>query len=163
MGCKIWGEARLPLLLLNNNDPGFCTLLFAPHILDLIFFQGHKPTHVFKLRIVGADWLGEYVQSKSCALLIPRVLQLPLKENFFFLVWVTSSGQTLYETTSGGRKFSECSDLKFSTKVQNAASNLLLLHTMLYLSRHQFKFAIKANIFLFLLSQFATKGTYLKI
>ena len=72
-----------------------------------------------------------------------------------------SSGQTLYETTSGGKKFSKCFDLKFSTKVQNAASNLLLLHTMLYLSRHQFKFAIKANILLFLLSQFATKGTYL--
>ena len=35
----------------------FCTLLF----LDLIFFQGHKPTHVFKTRIVGADWLGEYL------------------------------------------------------------------------------------------------------
>ena len=72
-----------------------------------------------------------------------------------------SSGQTLYETTSGGRKFSKCSDLKFSTKVQNAASNLLLLHTMLYLSRHQFNFAIKANILLFLLSQFATIGTFL--
>merc|ERR1711971_131760 len=70
-----------------------------------------------------------------------------------------SSGQTLYETTSGGRKFSKCTDLKFSTKVQNAAANLLLLHTMLYLSRHQFNFAIKANILLFLLSQFATKGT----
>ena len=72
-----------------------------------------------------------------------------------------SSGQTLYETTSGGKKFSKCFDLKFSTKVQNAASNLLLLHTMLYLSRHQFNFAIKANILLFLLSQIATKGTYL--
>ena len=38
----------------------FCTLLFATHFLDL-FFQGHKPTNVFKTRIVGADWLGEYV------------------------------------------------------------------------------------------------------
>ena len=51
-----------PLLFLNNNDPVFCTLLFASHIFDLIFFQGHKPTHVFKTRIVGTDWLGEWVQ-----------------------------------------------------------------------------------------------------
>ena len=43
-GCKKTGsllfkkrEARLSLFFLNNNDPGFCTLVFAPHILDLIF------------------------------------------------------------------------------------------------------------------------------
>ena len=30
------------------------TAHFATHILDS-FFQGHKPTHVFKTRIVGAD------------------------------------------------------------------------------------------------------------
>ena len=36
----------------------FCTLLFATHILDL-FLQGHKPTNIFKTRIMGADWLGE--------------------------------------------------------------------------------------------------------
>ena len=53
-------EARLPLLNLNNNDPVFCTLLFALHILDPIFFRitgfpDHKTTHVFKTRIVGAD------------------------------------------------------------------------------------------------------------
>ena len=29
-----------------------CNPYFGP------FFQGHKPTHVFKTRIVGADWLG---------------------------------------------------------------------------------------------------------
>ena len=41
----------------------FSTRLF----LDLIFFQGHKPTHVFKTRIVGADWLGEWVKlNKIC-------------------------------------------------------------------------------------------------
>ena len=33
----------------------FCTLLFASHIFDLIFFQGHKPTHLFKTKVVGAD------------------------------------------------------------------------------------------------------------
>ena len=32
-----------------------CTLFFAPQILDPIFFQCPKPTHVFKTRIVGAD------------------------------------------------------------------------------------------------------------
>ena len=43
-GCKKPGhcyskrdEARLPLLFLNKNDSVFCTLLFAPHILDLMF------------------------------------------------------------------------------------------------------------------------------
>ena len=45
---------RLLLLFLNNKkspDPSFCTLFFTPHISDSIFFQGHKPTHVFKSRI----------------------------------------------------------------------------------------------------------------
>ena len=32
-------EAAWPLLFLNNNDLVFCTLLFATHILDLIFFR----------------------------------------------------------------------------------------------------------------------------
>ena len=30
-------EARLPFLCLNNNDPVFCTLLFATYILDSFF------------------------------------------------------------------------------------------------------------------------------
>ena len=30
-------EAALPLLFLNNEDPVFCTLIFATHILDLFF------------------------------------------------------------------------------------------------------------------------------
>ena len=39
------------------------TRFFAPgFFLDLIFFQGHKPTHVFKTRIVGPDWLGDFWQ-----------------------------------------------------------------------------------------------------
>ena len=49
MGCKMQGakkqglcyskreEAARPLLFLNNNDPVFCTMLFATHILDLSF------------------------------------------------------------------------------------------------------------------------------
>ena len=44
----------------KNPDLVFSTLFFEPHILDP-FFQGRKPTHVFKSRIVGADWLGVYV------------------------------------------------------------------------------------------------------
>ena len=60
MGCKKQGakkqgrcyskreEAAKPLLFLINNDPVFCTLLFAPHILD-------KSTLFFKTKIVGAD------------------------------------------------------------------------------------------------------------
>ena len=37
----------------------FCTLLFQKAGCP-VFFQGHKPTLVFKTRIVGADWLGEW-------------------------------------------------------------------------------------------------------
>ena len=43
-GCKKQGhcylkkeETRLSFLFLNNNDPVFCTQLFAPYILDPIF------------------------------------------------------------------------------------------------------------------------------
>ena len=46
MGCKKQGAKnkvllfrQLPLLFLNNNDPVFCTLLFASHIFDLIYFR----------------------------------------------------------------------------------------------------------------------------
>ena len=66
MGCKKQGakkqghcyskseEAAWPHLFLNNNDPvfwhpGFCNPYFGP------FFQGRKPTYVFKTRIMGAD------------------------------------------------------------------------------------------------------------
>ena len=52
-GCKKQGhcyskreEAAWPLLFLNKNDPVFCTLLLATHILDL-YLQGHKPTHQY--------------------------------------------------------------------------------------------------------------------
>ena len=60
--CKIQGlcyskreGARLSLLFLNNNDPVFCNWLFSGPYFGPDFFQGHKPTHVFKTRIVGAD------------------------------------------------------------------------------------------------------------
>ena len=61
MGCKKQGAknrghcySKREYEFLNNNDPVFCILLFSIHILDL-FFQDHKPTHVFKTRIAGAD------------------------------------------------------------------------------------------------------------
>ena len=45
-GCKKQGhcyskreEAAAFFSFLNNNDPVFCTLLFASHIFDLIFFR----------------------------------------------------------------------------------------------------------------------------
>ena len=47
-------EAAWPFLILNNNDPIFCTLLFSGPYFGPDFSQGHKPTHVFKTRIVGA-------------------------------------------------------------------------------------------------------------
>ena len=53
MGCK----ARLPLLFLSNNDPIFVSCFCNPYFGP--FFPGHKPTHVFKTRILGADWLGD--------------------------------------------------------------------------------------------------------
>ena len=43
-------RVRMPLLFLNNNNPAFCTPYFGPD-----FFQGLKPIHLFKTRIVGAD------------------------------------------------------------------------------------------------------------
>ena len=32
-------QAKVPLLFSNNIDPAFCTLQFAFHILDPIFFK----------------------------------------------------------------------------------------------------------------------------
>ena len=46
--------ASILFLTKKSPDP-----IFLPHILDLIFFQGHKPTHAFKSKKVGADWLGK--------------------------------------------------------------------------------------------------------
>jgi hypothetical protein len=81
MGCKKQGaknrviviekEKKQPLLLLflNNNEPVYSTLLFELRILQRpIFFQGHKTTHVFKTRIVGAGGLGESVHLGHCCL-----------------------------------------------------------------------------------------------
>ena len=51
-GCKKQGHCYSkkprPLLFLNNNDSVFSGRCFKPY-----FFQCHKPTHVFKTRIVG--------------------------------------------------------------------------------------------------------------
>ena len=41
-------EAAWPLLFLNNYDPVFFTLLFSGPYFGPDFFQGQKPTHVFK-------------------------------------------------------------------------------------------------------------------
>ena len=48
-------EAAWPLLFYDNNDPVFCTLFFSVPYFGPDLFQGRKPTHVFKTRIVGAD------------------------------------------------------------------------------------------------------------
>ena len=47
--CNLWFKREIQALFLH---PLFCTTYFGPY-----FFQGRKPTHVFKTRIVGADWL----------------------------------------------------------------------------------------------------------
>ena len=41
--------------LFDNNGPVFCNLLYSGPYFGPDYFQGHKPTHVFKTRIVGAD------------------------------------------------------------------------------------------------------------
>ena len=61
MGCKKQGAKKQdhcylawPLLFLKNNDPGFLHPAFRNPYFEPLF-QGHKPTHVFKTRIVRAD------------------------------------------------------------------------------------------------------------
>ena len=64
MGCKKQGhcyskkgEARLPLLFLNNKkitDPVFRTL-FLHFSFSTLFFQVRKPTQFFKTKIADAD------------------------------------------------------------------------------------------------------------
>ena len=67
-GSKIWvaksrmQKNRLLLLFLNNNDPVFLHPAFWNPCFGPFFLQGHKPTHVFKTRILGADWLGKSLQ-----------------------------------------------------------------------------------------------------
>ena len=58
-GCiKTW-------LFLFKKRRSSLALLFSGPYFGPNFFQGHKPTHVFKTRIVGADLLGEYEGKKE--------------------------------------------------------------------------------------------------
>ena len=52
----------------------FAPCLFQVHILELFFFQGRKPTHVFKTRIVGENWMGNYM-----------LFDIDFRDYFFFL------------------------------------------------------------------------------
>ena len=59
-------KVRLPLLFLNMKINSW-SCFFAPYFLHPIFsqpyfFQGRKPTHVSKTRIVGANWLGNCIK-----------------------------------------------------------------------------------------------------
>ena len=56
MGCKKQGAKNRVNVIKKEKRLG--CLFFAAHILNL-FVQGHKPTHVFKTRILGADCLGD--------------------------------------------------------------------------------------------------------
>ena len=59
--CRTGSLATSLFEWLNNNDPAFLHLAFCNPYFGP-FFQGHKPTHVFKIiMIVRADWLGESV------------------------------------------------------------------------------------------------------
>ena len=63
-GCKKQGhcyskreETAWPFLFLNNIDPVFCTLLFAPHILDPVFFRvSYRPMFSKQEWWVQIDW-----------------------------------------------------------------------------------------------------------
>ena len=46
---------------MNNNDLGFLHPAYFKKQGAQFFFQVHKPTLIFKTRIVGADFLGDYV------------------------------------------------------------------------------------------------------
>ena len=67
MGCKQEGAKNRVIVIQKEKRPGclcflhpaFCNPYFGPN-----FFQCHKPTHIFKARIVGADWLGQYIHGK---------------------------------------------------------------------------------------------------
>ena len=66
----------------------FLPLLLAPHILDPILFQGCKPTHVFKTKIVGADWLGECIALDGAVQLLLCLINVKkLKTQGLFTFW----------------------------------------------------------------------------
>ena len=74
LGTLLFAKSRVQknrvIVIQRENRPGclfsfwitmtlvFYTLLFSKSWVP-DFFQGHKPTLVFKTRIVGADWLGD--------------------------------------------------------------------------------------------------------
>ena len=77
-------------------------LLFTPYFLHPIFwtlfFQSRKPTHVFKSRIVGADWLGEWMvrDVKLFFFLIKLQLNLqPIWQYFYILLIFENLNATL--------------------------------------------------------------------
>ena len=71
----------------------FYTLLFSKSRVPN-FFQGHKPTLVFKTRIVGADWLGDclilcYFGLNYWVILVFISRINPLVSSFSTLLWCT--------------------------------------------------------------------------
>ena len=58
-------RARLLLLFLNNNDPVFCTLLFAPHIL-CPFFSGSRTDPWFQNKSSGCRLTERLKQKTVC-------------------------------------------------------------------------------------------------
>ena len=71
-GCLFSFWITMTLFFLH---PAFCNPYFGP------FFQGHKPTHVFKTRIVGADWLGKWVDGYFVQ------KENPSARCFFCIIW----------------------------------------------------------------------------
>ena len=86
MGCKNRVQKTRAIVIQKEKRPCclfsfwikithlFCSLLFCNPFFGP-FFQGQKPTHVFKTRIVGADWLGYWLDEyESETLLINLTL-----------------------------------------------------------------------------------------
>ena len=69
-GCKKQGHCYS-----KREEAAWPLLFFGPDL-----FQGRKPTHVFKTRIVGADWLGQVLQRASILIL------------FFVLIFTEGGG-----------------------------------------------------------------------
>ena len=63
MDLKKQGAKNRVIVIQKEKKPGclfsflqvFCNLLLSAPYFGLDFFQGHKPTHVFKTSTVGAD------------------------------------------------------------------------------------------------------------
>ena len=108
-------KSMLPFFILSNNDPGFFAPCFLQPIFWTLFFQGHKPTHVFKTKIVGADWLD------AC-----------MSTNFAWLWWVN------FQNKEGLLWIKEVQDSKIGMPCIKPCNEQILLELELLILKWQF-------------------------